>query len=133
MLKIVSAFPTIKCAISIFRRATDFLAQVYFNPFVGTKVLRVTNSNIYVFAYSLEFVENGLHSCRLDNEMQMDSREYLSRRRAILQKEGFHITGLISNQMDALIGQSLGKRVFKIPNPLYYSFDHQIESTKFAS
>lgn len=70
---------------------------------------------------------------RLDNEMQMDSREYLSRRRTILQKEGFHITGLISNQMDALIGQSLGKRVFKIPNPLYYSFDHQIESTKFAS
>ncbi|KAH9702336.1 hypothetical protein KPL70_010731 [Citrus sinensis] len=70
---------------------------------------------------------------RLDNEMQMDSREYLSRRRTILQKEGFHITGLISNQMDALIGQSLGKRVFKLPNPLYYSFDHHIESTKFPS
>lgn len=89
--------------------------------------------DINVFAYSLEFVENGLHSCRLDNEMQMDSREYLSRRRTILQKEGFHITGLISNQMDALIGQSLGKRVFKLPNPLYYSFDHHNESTKFAS
>lgn len=70
---------------------------------------------------------------RLDNEMQMDSHEYLSRRRTILQKEGFHITGLISNQMDALIGQSLGKRVFKLPNPLYYSFDHHIESTKFPS
>lgn len=69
---------------------------------------------------------------RLDNEIQMDSREYLSRRRTILQKEGFHITGLISNQMNALTGQSLGKRVFKLPNPLYYSFDHHIESTKFA-
>lgn len=69
---------------------------------------------------------------RLDNEMQMDSCEYLSRRRRILQKEGFHIIGLISSQMDALTGQSLGKRVFKLPNPLYYSFDHHIESTKIA-
>lgn len=87
---------------------------------------------IYVLVFSLEFAENGLHSYRLDNEMQMDSCEYLSRRRRILQKEGFHIIGLISSQMDALTGQSLGKRVFKLPNPLYYSFDHHIESTKIA-
>ncbi|KAK2637316.1 hypothetical protein Ddye_032108 [Dipteronia dyeriana] len=65
---------------------------------------------------------------RLDDEMQMDSREYLSRRWTIMQKDGFRTTGLISSRMDALTSQSLGKRVFKIPNPIYYKFEHHTES-----
>ncbi|KAJ0045058.1 hypothetical protein Pint_06427 [Pistacia integerrima] len=69
---------------------------------------------------------------RLDDEMQMDSHEYLSRRRAILQKDGFRITGLISSQMDALMGQTLGQRVFKLPNPLYYDFQYLTERKKIA-
>ncbi|KAI9157551.1 hypothetical protein LWI28_024276 [Acer negundo] len=65
---------------------------------------------------------------RLDDEMQMDSREYLSRRMTIMHEDGFRITGLISSRMDALTGQSLGKRFFKIPNPIYYKFEHHTES-----
>lgn len=64
--------------------------------------------------------------------MQMDSHEFLSRRRAIIQKDGFRITGLISSQMDALMGQTLGKRAFKLPNPLYYDFQHFAERKKIA-
>ncbi|XP_057981727.1 uncharacterized protein At2g39920 isoform X2 [Malania oleifera] len=68
---------------------------------------------------------------RLDDEIQMNSSQYFSRRRAIMQEEGFRIAGTISSQMDALTGPCLGKRIFKLPNPIFYynSEHHFIEST----
>ncbi|XP_009590463.1 uncharacterized protein At2g39920 [Nicotiana tomentosiformis] len=57
---------------------------------------------------------------RTDNELQMDLPEYFSVGRTILQKEGFRIVAVISSQMDALTGSSLGRRVFKLPNPNFY-------------
>ncbi|XP_044507765.1 uncharacterized protein At2g39920-like [Mangifera indica] len=69
---------------------------------------------------------------RVDDEMQMDSRGYISRQRTILQEGGFRITCLISCQMDALMGPNLGKRVFKLPNPLYYDFQRLTERKKLA-
>lgn len=65
---------------------------------------------------------------RSDDEMQMDTHEYFSRQRGVIQKEGFRITAVISGHMDALTGPSLGKRIFKLPNPMYYKFDDHIES-----
>ncbi|XP_022746943.1 uncharacterized protein At2g39920-like isoform X2 [Durio zibethinus] len=69
---------------------------------------------------------------RLDSEMEMDTREYFSRRRAAMKKENIEIIGVISSQMDALTGSSLGRRVFKLPNPLYYNFENQIESWRLS-
>lgn len=66
---------------------------------------------------------------RSDDEMQMDSREYFFRRRAELQKQGFRIIGLISTQMDAITGPYLGRHIFKLPNPIYYNFEHHKDST----
>ena len=60
--------------------------------------------------------------------MQMNTHEYFSRQRGVIQKEGFRITAVISGHMDALTGPSLGKRIFKLPNPMYYKFDDHIES-----
>eukprot|EP00257_Ricinus_communis_P022012 XP_015581624.1 uncharacterized protein At2g39920 [Ricinus communis] len=58
---------------------------------------------------------------RLDDEMGMDSHKYFLKRRMMIQREGFRITGIISSQMDALIGPSLpGQHIFKFPNPIYY-------------
>ncbi|XVF83861.1 hypothetical protein PTKIN_Ptkin16aG0527300 [Pterospermum kingtungense] len=65
---------------------------------------------------------------RLDSEMEMDTREYFSRQRAAMKKEGTEIISVISSQMDALTGSSLGRRVFKLPNPLYYNSENHIES-----
>uniref|UniRef100_A0A2P2IV15 Acid phosphatase n=1 Tax=Rhizophora mucronata TaxID=61149 RepID=A0A2P2IV15_RHIMU len=65
---------------------------------------------------------------RSEDEMEIDSREYLWRRKAILQKEGFHISGVISSQMDALTSSCLGDRIFKLPNPYYY-FENRGEGT----
>ncbi|EEF31983.1 hypothetical protein RCOM_0498450 [Ricinus communis] len=42
---------------------------------------------------------------RLDDEMGMDSHKYFLKRRMMIQREGFRITGIISSQMDALIGR----------------------------
>ncbi|XP_059666369.1 uncharacterized protein At2g39920 [Cornus florida] len=67
---------------------------------------------------------------RVDDEMQMDTFEYFSRRRTELQKEGFRVMTVFSSQMDALTGPCLGKRVFKIPNPIYYNVEHRVERTK---
>ncbi|GLT93005.1 hypothetical protein SLE2022_108130 [Rubroshorea leprosula] len=65
---------------------------------------------------------------RSDDEMQMDTNEYFSRRRAVLQKEGFNVIGVISSHMDALTGSYLGKRIFKLPNPIYFKFENQMEA-----
>ncbi|KAF9674641.1 hypothetical protein SADUNF_Sadunf10G0148000 [Salix dunnii] len=61
---------------------------------------------------------------RSDNEIEIDSREYFSRRMVAMQKAGFRISGVISSQMDALTSASLGQRVFKLPNPVYYNLKH---------
>ncbi|KAL0003278.1 hypothetical protein SO802_017059 [Lithocarpus litseifolius] len=66
---------------------------------------------------------------RSDDEVHMDSCDYFSRRRAVMQKDGFRITGVISSHFDALTGPYLGKNVFKLPKAIYYDFEHQIEST----
>ncbi|KAF8397345.1 hypothetical protein HHK36_016258 [Tetracentron sinense] len=65
---------------------------------------------------------------RLDNETQIENQEYFSRRRAELQNQGFRITSVISSQMDALTGPCLGKRIFKLANPIYYKLELHIES-----
>ncbi|KAL0317113.1 UNVERIFIED_CONTAM: hypothetical protein Sangu_2125600 [Sesamum angustifolium] len=56
---------------------------------------------------------------RIDDEMLMDFQEFLSRRRTMLQREGFRIMAVISSQMDALSGRYSGNRVFKLPNPFF--------------
>ncbi|KAK4480291.1 hypothetical protein RD792_013360 [Penstemon davidsonii] len=66
----------------------------------------------------------GCHGCsslimRRDNEMQIDFQEFLSRQRTTLQRDGLRIIAVISSQMDALKGPCLGKRVFKLPNPIF--------------
>ncbi|KAJ4977956.1 hypothetical protein NE237_008736 [Protea cynaroides] len=66
---------------------------------------------------------------RSDDELQLKSWEYFSRRRANLQKQGFRITSVISSQLDALTGPCLGKRNFKLANPIYYRIKESIEST----
>ena len=68
-----------------------------------------------------------IYPCRSDDEMQMEGHEYFSRQRGMIQKEGFRITAVISSGMDALTGPCLGKRIFKLPNPIYYQFDYHIE------
>lgn len=67
--------------------------------------------------------------CRSDEELPMGSSEYFSRRRNILERQGFRIRGVISSQMDALTGPSLGSRVFKIPNPIYFNTEYYTKST----
>lgn len=66
---------------------------------------------------------------RQENEMQKNTREFFSQRREVMQKEGFRIKGIISSQINALTGPYLGKRVFKLPNPFYYSFENYIKTT----
>ncbi|KAE8718084.1 LIM domain-containing family protein [Hibiscus syriacus] len=53
---------------------------------------------------------------RSDRETKMETSEYISRRRRALKEEGNEIISVISSQMDALTGWSLGIRVFKLPN-----------------
>lgn len=67
---------------------------------------------------------------RSDNEIEIDSREYFSRRTVAMQKAGFRISGVISSQMDALTSVSLGHRVFKLPNPVYYNFEHHTGNSR---
>ncbi|XP_043697839.1 uncharacterized protein At2g39920 [Telopea speciosissima] len=65
---------------------------------------------------------------RSDAEMQMASWEYLSGKRAHLQNQSFRITSVISSQLDALTGPCIGKRNFKLANPIYYRLKDQNNS-----
>ncbi|KAL6980645.1 hypothetical protein U1Q18_022283 [Sarracenia purpurea var. burkii] len=69
---------------------------------------------------------------RLQDEMQMDSREYFSRLRNKLQRQGFQITAVISSHMDALMGPHSGEHVFKLPNPIYEIVEHHFESASLS-
>ncbi|XP_077238809.1 HAD superfamily, subfamily IIIB acid phosphatase isoform X2 [Tasmannia lanceolata] len=64
---------------------------------------------------------------RSDDELPMESWEYISERRIKLHNQGFRIASVISSQMDALIGPCLGKRNFKLPNPIYYKLEQRIK------
>ncbi|KAG8390076.1 hypothetical protein BUALT_Bualt01G0045800 [Buddleja alternifolia] len=66
---------------------------------------------------------------RMEKEMQIDSQEFLSRRRISLQRTNLRIVAVISSQMDALRGPCLGDRIFKLPNPISrHSIEDRIES-----
>ncbi|PPD73019.1 hypothetical protein GOBAR_DD30073 [Gossypium barbadense] len=65
---------------------------------------------------------------RSDLEMEMGTREYFCRRRTEMKEQGNEIMSVISSQMDALMGLSLGIQLFKLPNPLYYNFENNYES-----
>ncbi|XP_010276462.1 PREDICTED: uncharacterized protein At2g39920-like isoform X2 [Nelumbo nucifera] len=56
---------------------------------------------------------------RSDDEMQMDIWKFFSKRRAELLNQGFRIASVISSRMDALTGPFLGKRNFKLANPIF--------------
>ncbi|XP_026426281.1 uncharacterized protein At2g39920-like [Papaver somniferum] len=56
---------------------------------------------------------------RTDEEMKMETWEYLARRRKELNNQGFRIRSVISSKMEALAGPCLGTRNFKIVDPIY--------------
>ncbi|XP_065870976.1 uncharacterized protein At2g39920 [Euphorbia lathyris] len=64
---------------------------------------------------------------RMDEEMEMESHVHFLKQRMMIQKEGFRIAGVISSQMDVLTGTFSGHHNFKLPNPIYYYFDHPKE------
>ncbi|KAL3820160.1 hypothetical protein ACJIZ3_006065 [Penstemon smallii] len=65
---------------------------------------------------------------RMENEMEMDFQQFLSRQRSTLEREGFRVIASISSQMDALRGPSLGNRIFKLPNPVFMHSSVEIEN-----
>lgn len=69
---------------------------------------------------------------RLDEEMQMNTHEYFSKRRTAMQEEDFRIAGVISSRMDALTGPYLGKRIFKLPNLSFYNLEGYTETRKIS-
>lgn len=56
---------------------------------------------------------------REDNEFDMDSQEYLSRRRTIIKRQGLRTVAAISSQLDFLTGPKIGGLNFKIPNIIF--------------
>lgn len=62
--------------------------------------------------------------------MQIDYEEFISRRRNMMQREGFRIKGVISSQMDTL-RPCLVDRIFKLPYPiLRYNMEGDGENQK---
>ncbi|KAL4576205.1 hypothetical protein LXL04_012294 [Taraxacum kok-saghyz] len=62
-------------------------------------------------------------------EMKMDTRDYFSRRKMAIQKEGCNIRGVISSHMDVLGGGAfITTQNFKLPNSLHVASAHSILS-----
>lgn len=65
---------------------------------------------------------------RMDDEMEMDNREYISRRRSIIQKQGLRIVAAISSQLDILTSFHAESQNFKLPNLMYsHKMNHEME------
>lgn len=73
--------------------------------------------NIYTVYLEFGVLSDAFGHCRMDNEMQIDYEEFISRQRSVLQREGFRIKGVISSQMDTL-RPCLGDHIFKLPYPI---------------
>ncbi|CAI9091635.1 OLC1v1026708C1 [Oldenlandia corymbosa var. corymbosa] len=58
---------------------------------------------------------------RVDDEMPLDSQEYISRKKTAIQKQGFRIVGAISSQMDFVAGPIMRGLNFKLPNIMWIS------------
>ncbi|ONK76842.1 uncharacterized protein A4U43_C02F390 [Asparagus officinalis] len=66
---------------------------------------------------------------RSDDDVALESWEYISGRRMELVERGYRIESLISSHMDTFRGTCLGRRNFKIANPAYYNL--QIQEERF--
>lgn len=58
---------------------------------------------------------------RSDDELPLESWEYISNIRSQLLEKGYRITSVISSRMDAFRGSHLGRRNFKLANPGHYN------------
>ncbi|KAI3857458.1 hypothetical protein MKW92_033095 [Papaver armeniacum] len=56
---------------------------------------------------------------RTNEEMKLETWEYLARRRKELNNQGFRIRSVISSKMEALTGPCSGTRNFKLADPIY--------------
>ncbi|KAK8999598.1 hypothetical protein V6N11_070757 [Hibiscus sabdariffa] len=75
----------------------------------------VTIQNLNSIGYS------GWSSLMMRSDRETETSEYFSRQRKELKEEGNEIISVISSQMDALTGWTLGIHVFKLPNTWYES------------
>ncbi|KAL4388374.1 hypothetical protein GQ457_09G030250 [Hibiscus cannabinus] len=75
----------------------------------------VTIQNLNSIGYS------GWSSLMMRSDRETETSEYFSRQRKEMKEEGNEIISVISSQMDALTGWSLGIHVFKLPNTWYES------------
>ena len=57
---------------------------------------------------------------RQNEDHGVDAIYYKSRKRKALQDLGYVIVGNIGDQWSDITGYSVGSRVFKLPNPMYY-------------
>lgn len=60
--------------------------------------------------------------CRSPEEKAegLTAMEYKSRERTKLVKAGYRILGNMGDQWSDVIGENVGKRTFKLPNPMFY-------------
>ncbi|GMI80825.1 hypothetical protein like AT2G39920 [Hibiscus trionum] len=64
---------------------------------------------------------SGWSSLMMRSDRETETSEYFSRQRKALKEEGNEIISVISSEMDALTGWSVGIHVFKLPNTWYES------------
>ncbi|KAK9019265.1 hypothetical protein V6N11_053791 [Hibiscus sabdariffa] len=75
----------------------------------------VTAQNLNSIGYS------GWSFLMMRSDRETETSEYFSRQRKELKEQGNEIISVISSQMDALTGWSMGIHVFKLPNTWYES------------
>lgn len=60
--------------------------------------------------------------CRSAEEKaeKLTAMQYKTRERTKLVKEGYRILGNMGDQWSDVLGHNVGKRTFKLPNPMFY-------------
>ncbi|KAH0687653.1 hypothetical protein KY285_018211 [Solanum tuberosum] len=107
--------PTVPAALFLYNTVLSMGIKPVFIS--GTKEefrqIRITNLNKVGYHSWIRLILKGVNDTG-------SSMKYKSRKRAELVKDGYRIVGNIGDQWSDLLGDYVGQRTFKLPDPMYY-------------
>eukprot|EP00250_Pteridium_aquilinum_P005302 c15416_g1_i1 orf=94-777(+) len=108
--------PVLPATLSLFDTLKDLGYSVFFLTGRAEDQRNVTSANLLLAGYT---GWDGL-LLRGSEDVGVEAALYKSSKRKALEDLGYSIIGNVGDQWSDLTGFSVGSRVFKLPNPMYY-------------
>ena len=101
------------------QRRSNVILTIFSDSYVQTFTGICCTKEIHWLMISLTYLFSVFDN-RQSEDHGVDAIYYKSQKRKALQDLGYVIVGNIGDQWSDITGYSVGSRVFKLPNPMYY-------------